>query len=65
VDDYAWGVEIEGEDQWSVPASSVMTPELGRYVMEQAIAKLLFHSGFEGMHSLQVYLTFRFPSFGV
>lgn len=27
----------------------MMTPELGRYAMEQAIAKLLFHSGFEGM----------------
>jgi hypothetical protein len=52
VDEYAWGGEIEGEDQVSIPASSAMTSELGRYVMEQAIAKLLFHSGFEGMNRI-------------
>ena len=37
--------------------SSVMNEDLGRYVMEQAIAKLLYHTGFEGIYFLDIPLT--------
>jgi hypothetical protein len=51
VDEYAFGGEIE-EYSPDVSDGSVMNAELGQYVMEQAIARLLFHSGFEGLHPL-------------
>ena len=38
MDEYAWGGEIDGEDQSSIPPSSVMSPELAQYGMEQASA---------------------------
>jgi len=34
-----------------------MNAELARYVMEQTIAKVLFHSGFEGTLSVCTWLT--------
>jgi hypothetical protein len=51
VDGYAFGGEFE-EIPPSLSDGSVMNAELGQYVMEQAIAKLLFHSGFEGLRPL-------------
>lgn len=62
MDEYAWGGEIEGEDQMTLPESSVMTSELSRYVMEQAIAKLLFHAGFEGMNISLIQLILEFQA---
>jgi hypothetical protein len=48
IDDYTWGGEMDMDDQPVLPLDSAMNGELGRYVMEQAIAKLLYHTGFEG-----------------
>jgi len=47
IDDYAWGGEVDAEEPVFVPDATAMNGELGRYVMEQAIAKLLYHTGFE------------------
>ena len=46
----------------AIPESSAMTSELARYVMEQAIAKLLFHSGFEGIYRFFNSLTSEFQA---
>jgi hypothetical protein len=51
LDGYAFGEEFE-ENPPELSDGSVMNAELGQYVMEQAIAKLLFHSGFEGLRRL-------------
>jgi hypothetical protein len=48
IDEYAWGGQTDDENQPNGSTSLTMNAELARYAMEQAIAKLLFHSGFEG-----------------
>ena len=40
-----------------------MNAELARYVMEQTIAKILFHSGFEGIFLYRFGLIFDFQPF--
>jgi hypothetical protein len=47
LDEFAWGGEVDDRDP-PVLESMIMNAELARYVMEQTIAKVLFHSGFEG-----------------
>jgi len=64
IDDYTWGGEIDIEDQPALPESTAMNGELGHYVMEQAIAKLLYHTGFEGT-LLVIILSCRFSNLGV
>jgi hypothetical protein len=56
VDDYTWGGQMDIADQ-PTSTSSVMNEDLGQYVMEQAIAKLLYHTGFEGKYFLDIPLT--------
>lgn len=51
---------MEGENS-TFPESSPMNGELGQYVMEQAIAKILYHTGFEGI-STAGFLTQDFQS---
>ena len=48
IDEFAWGGEVDDYEYPTLPESPVMNGELGRYVMEQTVAKILFHSGFEG-----------------
>jgi hypothetical protein len=62
VDEIAWGVEFDDENQLALPVSTVMNADLGRYVMEQTIAKLLFHAGFEGTVSNLIFLISDFQS---
>lgn len=48
LDEFAWGGELDEEEQNVPEGPLLVTPEVGRYAMEQAIARLLFHAGFEG-----------------
>jgi len=48
-DEQVWCGGLDNEDQSVPEAPLTMTPDVGRYAMEQAIARLLFHTGFEGL----------------
>ena len=51
LDEFVWGAPLEGQDPASLPPSTEMTRELAEYVMEQTVAKVLFHCGFEGPYT--------------
>ena len=52
MDELAWGGESEVEQPNPLEGPLLVTPEVGRYAIEQAVAKVLFHVGFEGLENL-------------
>lgn len=48
MDELAWAGDTE-DDSATLPTSDEITPELASFGMEQSIAKILFHTGFEGI----------------
>lgn len=48
LEEYIWSGQAPEHGHHGLQTSPVMNAESARYVMEQTIAKLLFHSGFEG-----------------
>jgi transcriptional activator SPT7 len=59
-DEHLWNSQLE-EEQFVPTDRLIITPEVGRYAMEQAIARMLFHTGFEG-HSLCSMLILDFQA---
>jgi len=62
LDEFAWGGAIEDQEP-VFPISSEMTGEIAEYVMEQTVAKILYHSGFEGTLIIISLLTIDFQPF--
>src|SRR6266516_3403552 len=61
-DEELW--DITPDEDESIPDAVIMTPEVGRYAMEQAIARLLFHTGFEG-YPVRNDINNRLPSISI
>jgi len=53
-DDQLWFSNPEEEQPVPNPPFTV-TPQVGQYAMEQAIARLLFHTGFEGQSTWSLF----------
>jgi len=63
LDEFVWGSTIEDQEEPVLPVPSEMTCEVAEYVMEQTVAKILYHSGFEGTLIITSPLTIDFQPF--